>query len=344
MNRSEPADARETGATGATGAAGGQAAPAALDAPIFLVGCPRSGTTLLQEMLDAHPQVAIAPETFFVRRFWVKKHKFGPLLDDAKFEQLLDAITSMPEFAEAGLDKERYRVAARGRSRRWDQLFRLLLEQFAESRGVKRVGEKTPNHLLYMDKLQEWFPTAKFVHVLRDPRAVALSWRGVPWSNGSLAADAEVWRKYARAALDHGLLNPNALHTVRYEELVANPRAVLGRLCTFLRIDFDEAMLRYHERPASSVNVEREPWKARSRGPVDAAAADRWKRELTSAEVRTIEAIVRGPMIAHGYTPVNGVGALLPAKLREGVKRVLREAAKSLGLSKRSKAADSAAS
>ncbi len=315
---------------------------ATIEGPVFLVGCPRSGTTLVQQMLDAHPRVAIAPETFFLRRFWAKKKKWGSLLDEANFARLLDAITTMPEFAEAGLDAEKYKTAAAGRPRRFEQLFRLLLEQFAASRGVRLVGEKTPNHLLYMDRLQGWFPTARFVHVLRDPRAVALSWRGVPWSNGSLVEDAEIWRKYANAALHHGLLNPAALHTIRYEDLVLDPRAATEKLCAFLRIEFDPAMLRYHERPTSSVNAEREPWKSRAREPIDAQLAQRWRTELKPAEVRAIEAVVRGPMLALGYRPENALGPLLPSMVRARARGAVRRLAKAVGLSRKSKANDAA--
>lgn len=73
----------------------------------FLVGCPRSGTTLLQRLLDAHPDVAVAPETFFVERFWQRREEYGPLADDRCFERLLHDISAVPEFAEMDSTKLR---------------------------------------------------------------------------------------------------------------------------------------------------------------------------------------------------------------------------------------------
>lgn len=158
---------------------------------VFLVGCPRSGTTLLQRMLDTHPEVAVAPETHFMRLFWRRRALYDPLERPDHFERLLRDIAARPEFIEMGLDPAHFQRVAWEGPRTYDALLRLLLEQFASSRSVRVVGEKTPDHLVHMLPLKEFFPSARFVHIVRDPRAVVNSHRGVPWSKGSLWKDAE---------------------------------------------------------------------------------------------------------------------------------------------------------
>lgn len=292
--------------------------------PVFLVGCPRSGTTLLQAMLDAHPQVAVAPETHFMRRFFKTRREHGDLARDENLERLARRIAATPEFAQMELDGDRFVAAAHAAPRRLDALFALWLEQFRARRGARLVGEKTPNHLLFMRPLEKWFAGARFVHILRDPRAVALSWRQVPWTNGSLAADAEVWRKYMAAARKRAPHDPARILTLRYEALVARPEAELRALCGFLGLPFDEAMLAFHDSRRPLVDVSAEPWKQGALGPLDAAAAGRWRSALTPGEVRAVEQVAWFEMRRLDYRPVHGAARLLPGALVAAASRRIR--------------------
>ncbi|MFH0945719.1 MAG: sulfotransferase [Planctomycetota bacterium] len=294
--------------------------------PVFLVGCPRSGTTLLQRLLDAHPEVAVAPETFFCRNFWKRRREFGDLGQDENLGRLLEKICGMPEFAEMGLSREKFQVAAEG-TRSLEGLFQLLFEQFARLRGARVVGEKTPNHLLYMRTLERLFPGARFVQIVRDPRAVASSWRKVPWSNGTLSGDAETWRKYQAAARRRPPRRAG-LHTLRYEELVRAPETVLGGVCDFIGIPFDETMLEFHRSRNQAVDAQREPWKQEANSPLTDRRAEGWREELTPAEVRQIEAVTWYEMRRAGYDPESSFARLLPGMcvhaFRRGLKAIRR--------------------
>ncbi len=272
-------------------------------APVFIVGCPRSGTTLLQRMLDAHPDVAVAPETFFVRRFWQRRDEYGDLARDDAFARLLRDVTATPEFAEMGLDAEAFVREAMQEERTYAAVFRRLLEQFGRRRGARVVGEKTPNHVLYLPTLHELFPEARFIHVVRDARAVANSWRSVPWTSGRRWRDAEVWVEYVAAGRAAESWLGEALYAVRFERLVRAPEAVLRRLCRMLELAFDPVMLAFHERTSRAVNVAREPWKANATQPVDPSAAERWRRHLTPGEVAEVEAVAADEMRNWGYEP-----------------------------------------
>ncbi len=274
-----------------------------LDDPVFLVGCPRSGTTLLQLMLDAHPDVAIAPETFFVRHVWKRRRELGDPADDDALERILEAIVTTDVFRDMRLDPGRFRDAARAGPRRYPELFRRLLADFRDDRGVPRVGEKTPNHLLAMRTLEKWFANARFIHVVRDPRAVVLSWKSMPWSNGTVALDAAVWRKYLRAARRFPPRRPGRLMTVRYEHLVANPREALEQVCRFLDLPFAAEMLEPAARASTVVDVAREPWKARAREAVTTERMNRWREELSRDEIMVIEAVAWTEMRSAGYPP-----------------------------------------
>lgn len=300
--------------------------------PIFLVGCPRSGTTLLQQMLDAHPDIAIAPETFFIRHFWLQRESYGDLTQDLNYHQLIKDIIELPEFTEMGLNAVEFSEIAWNNSRDYPSVFRLLLEQFACKRKVKIVGEKTPNHLLYMETLQQFFPSARFIHIVRDPRAVVKSWQKVPWSTGSLVENAQVWRRYMATARLCPDSVKTSLFTLYYEKLLTAPEENLHNLCRFLNLEFNPAMMNYHQKESPTVNTVREPWKANSKKPIDKASLNSWQTELSKQMVSDIESIVWSEMKHLGYkTQTN----LIPILWQKGLAVVRRKFVRIINIFKR---------
>lgn len=292
-----------------------------LAAPIFVVGCPRSGTTLVRQMLNAHPALAIAPETHFMQYLWADRARYGNLGRQESFERLINDVTGLEGFEEAGLDAGGFRRAARAGEHSFRALFTLLLRQYAEKTGAERVGEKTPSHVLYLPGLCRFFPAARFLHVVRDARAVANSWRSVPWSSGRLWRDADVWREHVAAARRSKPLLGEALHTVRFERLVHAPEETLRAVCRFLALPFEPAMLAFHQHDARTLDPEREPWKARAVQPLQPAAAERWRAELTPGMVAEVEGRAWREMQRWGYPPETPWKRLGPAVVATAVKK-----------------------
>lgn len=281
---------------------------------VFVVGCPRSGTTLVQQLLNAHPAVRIGPETHFVHRFWQRRASYGDLDSDEGWERLVRDVAAIPELADIGIDGADLEARAGNVVRHPGRLLATLLDLFAGDAEV--TGEKTPNHLLYMPLLQEWVPGARFIHVLRDPRAVVSSWRAVPWSSGTAYGDAAIWRHYIRTA-EQNPPGPGTLLVVRYEALVADPAAETRRICEFLELPHEARMLEHYRSEPLALDVEREPWKRRAGEPISAAPADRWQRELTRWRVLQVEATVGGFLERSGYTAMwPRVARLIGPKLR----------------------------
>jgi hypothetical protein len=309
--------------------------------PFFIVGCPRSGTTLMQRMLDAHSQIAVAPETFFVRRFVKNPQKYGDLANPRKLSLLLAELTQLSEFKEMGLDAKSFYDRFQGRKVDYGEVFAELLEAWRESRDKPLVGEKTPNHLLYMRDIEDIFENARFIHVIRDPRAVVESWRHVPWSNGSVESDAEVWRRYlATARLSPPRRAP--LLEVRYENLVLRPHEELTRLCAFLEVPFEDAMLDFHELGAGAVNVEREPWKSAILNPTNLVALDRWRQKLSRADVARVEAVVYYELTRAGYKVETQGTAFRIAALRRALERRIESWRKERRLRDKARKSDAA--
>ncbi len=319
--RPAPAEPRVAPRTGsgsspATGEAPG-AGPSTEPEAIFVVGVPRSGTTLMRMVLGKHSRIAIADESHYLGHRAPKRgarqdlRRVGDLRDDAAVRRLVERIYS-DEFQRNSRLRESsafWRWLARRVPR--DELQRRLLDSertergvftavlraYADRKGKAIFGEKTPAHIRWAETLLEWYPRARIVHMVRDPRAVFRSElkrrnarpesfpyrflvRVPPLMRGFVML--EVVEAWANAVTHHRTLarrHPTSYRMVRFEDLVRDPEAEIERLCDFLGVAPEPAMLQQ---------------KVVSRGDrlgetgFDAAAADRWRDSISPGEVRSI--------------------------------------------------------
>jgi Sulfotransferase family len=242
------------------------AVPAGQNPFLFVVGCPRSGTTLLQRMLDAHPQLAVANDTHFIPRA-LEAVRPGSLEDeDALFDasilpELISWVRGYYRFARLGLDETSFAQAAVS-ARSYREFVSLLYGQLARQHGKELGGEKTPDYVRHLPLLHRLFPWARSVHIIRDGRDVALSiveWAcrdGRPrgpaklalWSEQPVAMCALWWRWQVRLGRQsRSVLPPGAYHEVRYEALVEDAEGVLRSVVSFLGLPFSNRMLSFNE-------------------------------------------------------------------------------------------------
>jgi glycosyltransferase involved in cell wall biosynthesis len=271
-------------------------------------------------MLNAHPDVAVAPETFFMRHFWEQRDAYGDLSEDAVLDYLIDDLVATPAFERMGLNAEAIRDVVHRAGHRWSKIFLVLLWRFAERRNAQFVGEKTPNHVLFLPTLCRWYPDARFVHLVQDPRAVPNPWRTVPWSLGYRWRDAEVWDEFVRAGRRAEEVGER-VHSLHFEALVRSPEEELRAVCDHLDLPYDGQMLAFHEQESATVDVEREPWKERATDPIDPSVADRWRDELSVHAQAQVEMVAGGEMERWGYTVECSTWHRRVAALRRYVER-----------------------
>jgi Sulfotransferase family len=138
--------------------------------PIFVVGYQRSGTTLLQSLLGAHPCIAAPPELHFILRVAYFADYFGDLADDDNLRRALGEALNPPVdiLTECGFDEDALFERARSGERTYAGLFAAMLEDYTERNGKQRWAEKTPSQR--PDDIYNLFPDALVVHIVRDPR------------------------------------------------------------------------------------------------------------------------------------------------------------------------------
>lgn len=214
----------------------------------IIVGSPRSGTTLLRFMLDAHPDIAIPPETGFLT-FAPKLRGSGDKLRENFFRAIVNHPEPVPCWPDFEVPEESFRAAlAEINPFTIPDGYRAFYRLYAARFGKSRWGDKTPLYCLGLDAIRRILPEARFIHIIRDGRDAALSLRKMWFSPGwEIETQAAYWRKCILAARRAGRGRPDYLE-VRYEDLILHTRATLQQICDHSNLSFDDAMLDYHTR------------------------------------------------------------------------------------------------
>jgi hypothetical protein len=270
---------------------------AALPDPIlFIGGCPRSGTTLLRNILNRHSQLAVSPESSFLNEVFRTLYVTGRT-NDLQFAW--QEIREHPFFVRWELPDSAIRaVLAEHPPRSYGDLIRVLFAAHAAQQGKPLSADKTPYHALMFELLAEMFPTSRFVHVLRDPREVCMSLALQYFHFGGLAGAALWWQLHVGLAQRAAAVLGDRLLEVRYEELVADPQRELAWLCAWLDLPFEPALLESGQALEAAEIPRRD---AAYLAPQ--VGLRRWESELTRDDLGLIEAIAGPTMRAVGYDP-----------------------------------------
>ena len=282
----------------------------------MIVGCGRSGTTLLRLMLDSHPALAIPPETGFLERA-TEFANATPTRDE--FVSILTHYPPQaPTWADFGIEADRFR-AALDRMEPFDiaEGYRTFYRLYATQHDKPRYGDKTPMYCRYMLAIAALLPEAHFIHVIRDGRDVALSLRDTWFSPGpDIEARARYWRDWVSIACEEGRHCPHYLE-VRFEDLVTDPQNVLRAICAFIELDFDEAMLGYHQRAPQRLAEHRDRYdsdgnlvvsherrlrnQSKTTEPPDTSRVHAWRFQMDAEELRRFDLIAGDTLRQLGY-------------------------------------------
>jgi hypothetical protein len=230
---------------------------------IFLVGCPRSGTTLLQSLLAGHPQIISFPESHFFNKLYqripfLRPLNIAPLRMKSVLQEFLikvhhgDEFELLPRFCFF--------------SRQYVKAFVNILDYIAGQNGKDLWVEKTPDHLLFIDTIEQYVSNVKFIHLIREGKDVVASlydvshkypkaWRG-PWT---IDRCIDKWNSCIEHSRRH-IYKPNHFF-LKFENLLKDCEFALYSTCQFLEVPFYPNMQRGHRKAASALILADEPWK-----------------------------------------------------------------------------------
>lgn len=275
------------------------------ESPVFVVGLPRSGTTLMRMMLCCHPRLAVTPETNFLNS-WARIYGHLDLAKDRDFALFWSSFSRSEVLPSFGLAAPAVRQRIdREPERDLRAVFRAVCLAYAERHGKPRWGEKTPRHAEHLDTLLDWFPAARVVFMLRDPRAVTSSILAKNWARSSTFAfvHARRWRRAAQALQRHA--SSGRVFVAPYERLVADPQGLLREICAFIGEEFDSEMIArtragdYRLYPDDPGSLQSQPVLK----PLDPSSLDKWRSRLSRDAVAIVEKEAGPAMAAFGYRP-----------------------------------------
>ena len=281
------------------------------DRPIFIVGCARSGTTLLQLMLHAHPRIAIPPETRYLTEAYDRRGQFGDLRDPRNVDALVDWITGNPKetkFPDLGVDADELRARAHAAEPTIGTVLGLTLQLYAERWGKQRWGDKRPSYYRRLDALLAMFPDAQIIHLIRDGRDCVTSLKAMPWWGSGSVGAIHNWIAAMRVgARSRPRLGADQFYELYYEQLVNDARRELERLCAFLGEDFAEEMLEPGQVASDAVpRRKRRRHHKRTTDQISAQAIGRWADGLEPWEPRLMELVAGRKLRQHGYALSQG--------------------------------------
>ncbi len=266
---------------------------------LFIVGCGRSGTTMLQQALNRHSRVAIPPETGFFLDFLGHSLR-GQRQHLRRINADLDIDIRAPQ--------RRVRVGESAFG-----LYEAIAGAYTASLGrpdVEYFGDKSPRHLLCIKRILRSLPEAKILLMFRDGRDVAISMGKVPWAHTDLYVNFAVWLRYYRR--HRRLVGGGAdVLEVRYEDLASRPREELRRITEFLGIDYEPPMAEGHGNLKGIACWEHE-WKGRALQRIDTSRIGVWRNELGVVELARLERWGGGALTALGYECSTNRDARLP--------------------------------
>jgi hypothetical protein len=269
--------------------------------PLFIVGNDRSGTTMLRLILDRGPDVAIPPESMFLTDF-ADAFKAGEPRDPDAAARFVHEVWNHPKVRLWELPGEPPAVPP---GLAPADAYRFAVEApfkaYAAKHAKPRWGDKTPHYVNHVDHLLELWPRARFVVLVRDGRDVAISLRKMPFGPNNAWAAAPWWARGIRAGEEAQRAHPDAVLTVRYEDLARDPRAVVPRICEFLGLDYSDEMLALEKADRSKIVRDQTSWFPTLFDGINTTAVGRWKREMSARDQRVFAAQAGAELARHGY-------------------------------------------
>lgn len=280
-----------------------------ISAPHFVViGCPRSGTTLLERMLDAHGQIAMAHETHWIARYGRRRYGLGP--KRSVTPALLDVLYGDKRFVRVAPGRRAIEGWLDQGPLSYEELVDRVFTRFGDAMGAPVVGDKSTGGYIHdLGRLHSVCPQAKIIHLVRDGRDVCLSMLDWPkaeraagrfpmWRDDPVATTAAWWRWQVLGAREAGAgLGSQVYREIRYEHLIADPETACRHICEFLGLPFEPAMTTF-----ASGRTSRSSGRSANRAwlPPTPGVRD-WRRDMPRRDSEIFEAIAGDALEVLGY-------------------------------------------
>src|SRR5579872_3096672 len=255
----------------------------------FIIGCPRSGTTMVQQALNRHSAIEIPPETKYFFSFH-RQRKSNQLKHIERLNKDLNIHLELPESGVCTDEASR-------------AFFEEMATQYVSNRkkpGVRWFGEKTPEHTSHVARIRQLYPDANLLVLYRDGRDVALSLSKTPWMCGGLYVSFIVWLYYQHLIMqvrERGI--PNVFFA-RYEDIVANPEKEFTSILNFLELPFEPLVTEGYGN-SEGIPPREYAWKANALQKINSSRVGQFRNELSWTQIAILERLGQQTLSSFGF-------------------------------------------
>lgn len=280
--------------------------------PLFyIIGRPRSGTTLLQLFFDAHPNVQMPSECMFIYQLFFSYGKVDTWNDEI-IEAFIRDLGKTYLFTEKKFNvvNIRQELIASRESLNYVHACKIVIRNFNSvypKKDILMLGDKNPYYSEIFPRVFQFVPDAKYVQIIRDPRDTHISLFNARFISPSIGYNTIMWRISIKSIARYSKKYPGRFHTIRYEDLVGNPGPCLRGICEFLGIPYSDDMLNYleHKDDFTEVIFISDTYLQRYHTsilePVNTIKIGQWRKRLSKRKARTAERIAGKYLDIYGY-------------------------------------------
>ena len=256
---------------------------------VFIIGAPRSGTTLLASLLR-ETEYGAPIETHFIVKYYKRISRYGDLRVKENVDRLLDHILQERAIMQRKLDIDKDKFYSSLTEYTFSEITDKILSMIFEKKGKHAWGDKTPGYIFDLDIIYKMFPHSKYIYIIRDGRDVSLSLLQQPWGPNNLITCGLFWSKanshpYLKTMQDEGVMLK-----VKYEDLLSNPNSTLRRVYEFLAVKLSDDQLQELIQSINSNNF------------------NKWKKKMSKRQIQMFEAVARTVLRKNGYETITSPG------------------------------------
>ncbi|MFA5417111.1 MAG: sulfotransferase [Bacteroidales bacterium] len=295
---------------------------------LFIVGRPRSGTTLLRTLFDAHTNVVMPPECQFVVNLY---GKYGKKSNWSKkdLKQFYDDLLIQWRFKSWKMDNQQLmeNLLKNEGPNSYGNICKTVYSTYQSVFPKEKIllfGDKNPGYAIYTRRLLKIFPNARFIHIIRDYRDNFVSVKNVDFELSIPSSVGLKWVYFYQKVHRDARKNPSAYYHIRYEDLVSEPEKTLKSLCEFAGIEYQPEILNFHDKKDDMLKVYSpavmNTYHASLFKKINTSRIGLWEKQLTDDEVKLLDYTI-GPLAEQAgykrkYTQFNTVIALkaIPGK------------------------------
>jgi len=259
--------------------------------PIFIVGCPRSGTTLLASRLNLHSQIAVSSETHF---FEILNNFFLINVIYPLTYRGIHRLLFYSQMKDLKIDFNDFIKLFNQTEKQYINVFDISMDLYRSKVNKKYWCEKTPQHLKHLSNIYYYYPNAKVICILRDGRDVALSLSKAPWHENNIAMSSLEWNeniKYLNQA--NSKYSKEKFFVLKFEQFIENPQDSLKSICNFIGVNFESNLMTTPSKKPDLVAEWEINWKGNVMKAFDNSKIGKWHHQTTDYQKKLMNSIMQ---------------------------------------------------